>query len=155
MDVHFSSKTDLWATPQSFFDRLDSEFNFTLDPCSDGNNNKCKRYFTKEDDGLVQDWGGETVFMNPPYGRVIGDWIKKAYKESLNGATVVCLIPSRTDTKYWHEYVMKAGEIRFVKGRLKFGDSSNSAPFPSAVVIFRNNCDGINQFPDIKAMNNL
>ena len=155
MDVHFSSKTDLWATPQSFFDRLDSEFNFTLDPCSDGNNNKCKRYFTKEDDGLVQDWSGETVFMNPPYGRVIGDWIKKAYKESLNGATVVCLIPSRTDTKYWHEYVMKAEEIRFVKGRLKFGDSSNSAPFPSAVVIFRNNCDGINQFPAVKAMNNI
>ena len=155
MDVHFSSKTDLWATPQNFFDRLDSEFNFTLDPCSDGNNNKCKRYFTKEDDGLVQDWSGETVFMNPPYGRVIGDWIKKAYKESLNGATVVCLIPSRTDTKYWHEYVMKAEEIRFVKGRLKFGDSSNSAPFPSAVVIFRNNCDGINQFPAVKAMNNI
>ena len=155
MDVHFSSKTDLWATPQNFFDRLDSEFNFTLDPCSDGNNNKCKRYFTKEDDGLVQDWSGEAVFMNPPYGRVIGDWIKKAYKESLNGATVVCLIPSRTDTKYWHEYVMKAEEIRFVKGRLKFGDSSNSAPFPSAVVIFRNNCDGINQFPAVKAMNNI
>ena len=95
------------------------------------------------------------MFMNPPYGRVIGDWIKKAYKESLNGATVVCLIPSRTDTKYWHEYVMKAEEIRFVKGRLKFGDSSNSAPFPSAVVIFRNNCDGINQFPAVKAMNNI
>ena len=155
MDVHFSSKTDLWATPQNFFDRLDSEFNFTLDPCSDGNNNKCKRYFTKEDDGLVQDWSGESVFMNPPYGRVIGDWIKKAYKESLKGATVVCLIPSRTDTKYWHEYVMKAEEIRFVKGRLKFGDSSNSAPFPSAVVIFRNNCDGADKFPVIKAMNNL
>lgn len=138
LGVHFSSKTNEWATPQDFFDRLNSEFNFELDPCSDGNNAKCERYFTEEDDGLAQDWAGvaSTVFMNPPYGRAIGDWIRKAYEESRKGATVVALIPSRTDTKYWHEYVMKAKEIRLVKGRLKFGDGRNSAPFPSAVVVF-------------------
>lgn len=143
MDVHYSSKTDLWATPQDFFNRLNEEFAFTLDPCSDGTNNKCDLYFTKEDDGLAQDWTHQTVFMNPPYGRVIGDWIRKAYEESERGATVVCLIPARTDTRYWHEYVMKAEEIRLVKGRLKFGDGKNSAPFPSAVVIFRNNTKGL------------
>lgn len=143
MDVHYSSKTDLWATPQDFFNRLNEEFAFTLDPCSDGTNNKCDLYFTKEDDGLAQDWTPQTVFMNPPYGRVIGDWIRKAYEESERGATVVCLIPARTDTRYWHEYVMKAEEIRLVKGRLKFGDGKNSAPFPSAVVIFRNNTKGL------------
>lgn len=139
LDVHFSSKSNEWATPQDFFDRLDSEFQFDLDPCSDGFNAKCERYFTKEDDGLAQDWHTHTrtaVFMNPPYGREIQDWVRKAYEESQKGATVVALIPSRTDTKYWHDYVMKAKEIRLVKGRLKFGDGKNSAPFPSAVVIF-------------------
>ncbi|MGG4028671.1 DNA N-6-adenine-methyltransferase [Bacillus subtilis] len=133
----FSSETDLWATPQYFFDRLDREFNFTLDPCSNGINNKCEKFFTAEENGLLQNWQGNAVFMNPPYGRVIGDWVKKAYEEGLKEKTsVVALIPARTDTKYWHEYVMNAKEIRFVKGRIKFGDSSNSAPFPSAVVIF-------------------
>ena len=136
MDVHFSSKTDNWATPQSFYDRLNDEFMFTLDPCADKDNSKCARYFTKEDDGLVQDWAGERVFMNPPYGRVIGDWIRKAYEESLKDALVVALIPARTDTRYWHDYVMRAKEIRLVKGRLKFGDGRNSAPFPSAVVVW-------------------
>src|SRR5690625_1469341 len=136
MDVHYSSASNEWSTPQCFFDRLDSEFRFTLDPCSDGDNAKCLRYFTQEDDGLAQDWGSEIVFMNPPYGRVIGEWIQKAYEESQVGATVVALIPARTDTRYWHEYVMKAREIRLIKGRLRFGDGRNSAPFPSAVVIF-------------------
>lgn len=134
----FSSATDLWATPQPFFDRLNAEFGFTLDPCSDGTNNKCAKYFTAETDGLAQDWAPEIVFMNPPYGRNIGDWIRKAYEESRKGATVVALIPSRTDTRYWHDYVMKAEEIRFIKGRIKFGDGSGPAPFPSAVVVFRN-----------------
>lgn len=133
----FSSETNEWPTPQAFFDRLHAEFNFTLDPCSDGVNNKCAKYFTVEDDGLAQSWAPYTTFMNPPYGRAIGDWIKKAYEESQKGVTVVALIPARTDTKYWHDYVMKAAEIRFVKGRLKFGDGKNSAPFPSAVVVFR------------------
>ena len=138
IDVHFSSETNEWATPQEFFDRLDAEFNFDLDPCSDGINAKCSRYFTEEDDGLTQNWARSTVFMNPPYGRAIKDWIRKAYEEAQEGnTTVVALIPSRTDTRYWHDYVMKAAEIRLIKGRLKFGDGKNSAPFPSAVVVFR------------------
>lgn len=149
MRVHFSSETDDWATPAAFFDRLDTEFNFTLDPCASVDNAKCGRYFTKEDDGLSQDWSGETVFMNPPYGRAISNWLRKAYEESQEGTTVVALIPSRTDTRYWHDYVMKATEIRFVKGRLKFGDGRNSAPFPSAVVIWRGIGEG---YPKISTM---
>ena len=137
MSVHYTSNSNEWATPQEFYNRLDFEFNFDLDPCSDGYNAKCERFFTKEDDGLIQDWSNSTVFMNPPYGRVIKDWIRKAYEESKKGSTVVALIPSRTDTQYWHKYVMKAKEIRLVKGRIKFGDGRNSAPFPSAVVIFK------------------
>lgn len=133
----FSSNTDLWATPQAFFDRLNDEFHFTLDLCSDGTNAKCERFFTPADDGLAQEWAPHRVFMNPPYGRVIGDWIRKAYEESCKGALVVALIPARTDTRYWHDYVMRAAEIRFVRGRLKFGDGKNPAPFPSAVVVFR------------------
>lgn len=152
LDVHFSSKTDDWATPQEFFDRLNEEFNFTLDPCADESNAKCAKYYTKKDDGLTKSWASERVFMNPPYGRVIGDWIRKAYEEAQNDNTVVvALIPSRTDTKYWHKYVMKAKEIRFVKGRLKFGDGRNSAPFPSAVVIF----EGEVERPIISSMNNI
>lgn len=136
-DVMFSSKDTTWTTPQDFFEKLNKEFNFTLDPCCVPNTAKCSTYFTPETDGLKQSWQGYTVFMNPPYGREIGKWLEKAYKESLKGITVVCLIPSRTDTKYWHDFCMKAAEIRFVKGRLKFGDSNNSAPFPSAVVVFK------------------
>ena len=138
MDVHYSSKTNEWSTPQDFFDELDKEFNFTLDPCATDGNAKCDKYFTVDDDGLIQDWSNDIVFMNPPYGREIKHWIKKAYEESLNGATVVCLIPSRTDTTYWHDYIFgKAYDIRFVRGRLKFGGSKNSAPFPSAVIIYK------------------
>ena len=130
----FSSNTDLWYTPQDFYEKLNEEFNFELDVCSDGKNNKCDKYFTEEEDGLKQKWEG-VCWMNPPYGRTIGKWMKKAYESSLEGATVVCLVPSRTDTKWWHDYAMN-GEIRFVKGRLKFGGSTTSAPFPSALVIF-------------------
>ena len=138
MDVHYSSKTNEWSTPQDFFDELDKEFNFTLDPCSTSENAKCAKYFTAEDDGLKQDWSNDVVFMNPPYGREIKHWIKKAYEEHMIGATVVCLIPSRTDTTYWHDYIFgKASDIRFLRGRLKFGDSKNSAPFPSAVIIYK------------------
>lgn len=136
MGVHFSSATDDWATPQATFDELDAEFHFTLDPCASDANYKCATYFTQADDGLAQPWAEHTVFMNPPYGRVIGSWIRKAYEESQLGATVVALIPARTDTAYWHDYVMR-GEIRFLRGRLKFGDAKASAPFPSAVVVFR------------------
>jgi len=135
--VGFSSKSGTWSTPQGFFDRLNREFHFTLDPCASDTDTKCAKYYTEEDNGLVQDWGGETVFMNPPYGRDIKKWIRKAHEESKKpNTTVVCLIPARTDTKYWHDHVMSAKEIRFVKGRLKFGDAKNAAPFPSAVVIF-------------------
>lgn len=134
MSVHFSSKTDLWYTPEDFFKKYDENYNFTLDVCATDENAKCENYFTEEIDGLSQDWKG-VCWMNPPYGRTIKQWMKKAYESSLNGATVVCLVPSRTDTNWWHEYAMK-GEIEFIKGRLKFGGSKNSAPFPSAVVVF-------------------
>jgi phage N-6-adenine-methyltransferase len=109
--------------------------NFDLDVCALPENAKCKKYFTPEIDGLKQEWTG-AVWCNPPYGRQIKHWIKKGYESSLKGAKVVMLIPARTDTTYWHDYVMK-GEIEFIRGRLKFGDSKNSAPFPSAVVIFK------------------
>ncbi len=134
MSVHFSSKTDLWATPQKFFDKYNDIYNFTLDVCANDDNAKCTKYFTIEDNGLAHTWVG-VCWMNPPYGREIGEWMKKAYESSLQGATVVCLVPSRTDTKWWHDYAMK-GKIEFIKGRLKFGDAKNSAPFPSAIVIF-------------------
>ena len=135
-NVHFSSERHDWTTPQDFFDQLNAEFGFTLDPCCLHETAKCSKHFTPEDDGLAQDWSDDVVFMNPPYGREIGKWVRKAYEESQRGATVVCLIPARTDTAYWHDYAMR-GEVRFVRGRLKFGGSSVGAPFPSAVVIFR------------------
>ena len=135
--VMFSSKTAEWTTPQAFYDRLNQEFNFTLDPCCTDETAKCSTYYTEDDDGLTQPWAGHSVFMNPPYGRSIKDWIRKAYEESRKPNTVVvALIPARTDTRYWHDYCMEASEIRFIKGRLKFGESNNSAPFPSAVVVF-------------------
>jgi phage N-6-adenine-methyltransferase len=130
-----SSATDLWATPQDFYDDLHAEFGFSLDVCATPDNAKCPRYFTAEHDGLAQQWHG-VCWMNPPYGRVIGNWMRKAYESAKEGALVVCLVPSRTDTRWWHDYAMK-GEVRYVKGRLKFGDSKNSAPFPCAVVVFR------------------
>lgn len=133
----FSSATDQWATPQDFFDRLDSEFNFTLDPCADASNHKCDTYSTKEDDGLQQSWKGHTVFCNPPYGKVIKEWVKKSYEESRDrDTTVVMLIPARTDTAYFHDFIYGKAEIRFIRGRLKFNNAKNAAPFPSMVVVF-------------------
>lgn len=137
MNVHYSSATPEWATPQDFFDRLNMEFEFTLDPCATDDNHKCDKYFTEQDDGLAQDWGKNVVFMNPPYGKVIGDWVKKAYESWQGGAIVVCLLPARTDTRWFHDYIYGQAEIRFVKGRLKFGDGKSPAPFPSMVVVFR------------------
>ena len=136
--IMFSSATDLWATPQDFFDELNAEFHFTLDPCATKENTKCAKYFTVEDDGLKQDWAGHTVFCNPPYGRAIKDWVKKCHTEAQKtNTTVVMLIPARTDTSYFHDYIYgKAQEIRFIRGRLKFGNAKNSAPFPSMVVVF-------------------
>jgi phage N-6-adenine-methyltransferase len=130
----FTSETDLWSTPQDLFDALDSIYHFTIDVCATPENAKCERYFTPEDDGLSQSWNG-ICWMNPPYGRQIGKWLRKAYESAQNGATVVCLIPARTDTVWWHDYVMK-GNVRFLRGRLKFGGAKNSAPFPSAIVVF-------------------
>ena len=136
-EVMFSSATDNWATPQDFFDKLNAEFHFDLDVCADEINHKCDKYYTKEQDGLAMQWKG-TVWCNPPYGREIGSWVRKALFASVGGATVVMLIPARTDTKWFHDYIYKRDnvEIRFVRGRLKFGNSKNSAPFPSMVVVF-------------------
>jgi phage N-6-adenine-methyltransferase len=132
--VHYSSQTDEWATPQDLFDELNREFKFTLDVCALPSSAKCKRFFSPEDDGLAKTWTG-TCWMNPPYGEVIGDWMRKALKAAEQGSTVVCLVPARVDTGWWWDSCLY-GEIRFLRGRLKFGSSSTSAPFPSAVVIF-------------------
>jgi phage N-6-adenine-methyltransferase len=134
--VHFSSASDVWATPQDLFDALDSIFCFTVDVCALPENAKCPTYFTPEHDGLKQEWAG-TVWMNPPYGRAIGKWMRKAWGSSQQGATVVCLVPARTCTKWWHDYATR-GAITFLRGRLKFGGSNNSAPFPSAQVVYCN-----------------
>lgn len=129
----FSSNTDNWETPQQLFDQLNDEFCFDLDVCALPENAKCEKYFTPETDGLKQEWTG-TVWCNPPYGRKIGLWVEKAYSAT---CTVVMLLPARTDTKWFHEYVYGKAEIRFVKGRLKFGGAKCGAPFPSMVVIYR------------------
>lgn len=134
--VHFSSKSDFWATPESLFRELAAEFEFTLDVCASAENAKCSTYFTKQKDGLMQQWSG-VCWMNPPYGREIGLWVRKAFESAQQGVTVVYLIPARTDTAWWHEYVTKADETRFVRGRLRFGEALAGAPFPSAIVVFR------------------
>ena len=137
-DKAFSCKSDLWTTPKSLFDELNYKYKFTLDPCATDDNALCDKYYTMKDNGLEQNWGGEIVFMNPPYGREIGKWIEKAYKESIKSAVVVCLIPSRTDTRYWHDYIFPyASDIKFIKGRLKFGNGKSPAPFPSAIIEFK------------------
>ncbi len=130
-----SSECDQWETPQDLFGRIDAEFKFGCDVCATKENAKCAVYFTEVDDGLSQEWRG-TCWMNPPYGRVIRDWMKKAYQSSLLGAVIVCLVPCRTDTKWWHSYAMKASEIRLVEGRLRFIGAPQFAPFPSALIIF-------------------
>ena len=145
-NVHYSSETNEWATPEDVYLALHREFDFTLDPCCTHDNAKCERHFTLTEDGLSRDWGREIVFMNPPYGREIILWMQKAYESSLKGATVVCLVPAHTDTKWWHDFAMN-GEIRFLRGRIKFkgpdtlhrfmASKTTSAPFPSAVVVFR------------------
>ena len=138
-DVMFSSATDNWATPQDFFDKLNDEFHFTLDVCADETNHKCEHYYTKEIDGLSRPWIG-TIWCNPPYGSKISEWVRRAHFSShIGSATVVMLLPARTDTRWFHEYIYNKPntEIRFIKGQLKFGGCKNSAPFPSMVVIFR------------------
>ncbi len=144
----FSSRTEEWSTPAKLYAELDAEFGFTLDPCATAENAKCPNFYTCADDGLAKPWSG-TVFMNPPYGRAIGEWMAKAYRESQAGALVVCLVPARTDTAWWHEYAVR-GEIKFLRGRLHFRNAQNGAPFPSALVIFRpgQNGDAGQQAPD-------
>lgn len=134
-DLMFSSKTDMWETPQDFFDKLNDEFHFTLDACATPENAKCARFYTKEQDSLSQKWDG-VVWCNPPYCRQTGKWVEKAYNESKHGVTVVMLIPCRPDVSYFHDFILGKAEVRFVRGRLKFGRSKNSAPFPSMVVVF-------------------
>lgn len=134
----FSSKKDDWETPQDLFDELDKEFHFTLDAASSDLNAKCEKHYTIEDDGLSQSWAGNNVFLNPPYGRNMKDWMRKAYEESqAENTTVVVLVPARTDTAWFHDYVYGKAELRFLRGRLKFGGCENSAPFPSLVVVYR------------------
>ena len=136
MKVHYSSKTNEWETPQELFNRYNEIYHFTLDVCATEENTKCKKFFTKKENGLLQNWSKDICWMNPPYGREISKWIEKAYTESLKGAIVVCLIPSRTDTIYWHNWIFPHAKIEFLKGRLKFSNSKHPAPFPSAVVIY-------------------
>lgn len=137
--IMFSSNKDLWSTPQDFYDSLDKKYNFTLDPCATAQNAKCSNFYTEQDDGLSKDWSGNTVFVNPPYSNVKA-WVNKALIESRKpNTTIVMLVAARTDTKFFHEYCTKANQILFVKGRLKFGGSKNSAPFPSMVVVFGGN----------------
>ena len=135
LEVHHSSKTVEWSTPQEFFDDLNRTFKFDLDACATHENALCDRYFTKEDDALAHEWKG-TIWMNPPYGAEIASFMAKALDSaSKHGSTVVCLVPARTDTRWWHDYAIK-GTVLFLKGRLKFGGAKTDAPFPSAVVIF-------------------
>lgn len=132
-----SSNTDEWATPIKFYEELNKEFKFTLDPCATKENHKCDKYFSKNENGLEQSWVGHRVFMNPPYGREISKWVEKAYNENKKGTFIVCLLPARTDTRWFHNYIYKQHEIRFLKGRLKFNDGKQSAPFPSMIVIMK------------------
>jgi len=148
IEVHFSSKSNEWGTPPKLFQWLDNKFGFDLDAAATKENAKCRKFYTIEDDALKQDWikGSDygNVFLNPPYGNDLGKFIKKAYEESQKDCSVVCLIPARTDTKYFHDYCTK-GCIYFIKGRLKFinGSCSASAPFPSAIVVFYKKVLGI------------
>jgi phage N-6-adenine-methyltransferase len=137
MDVHFSSNKHDWETPWELFNKLNDEFNFTIDVCAERSNSKLEHFFSPKEDGLSQSWSGHVCWMNPPYGREISKWVKKAYEESLRGCTVVCLLPARTDTKWFHDYIYGKAEIRFLKGRLKFVGAQHSAPFPSMIVVFR------------------
>ena len=139
----FSSKEEKWQTPQDFFDKLNEEFDFTLDPCCQIDSAKCNKFYTPKEDGLIQDWQGETVFVNPPYGRDLKFWVEKCSNESKKENTiVVMLIPARTDTRYFHEYIYHKSEIRFIKGRLKFINpktklQADAAPFPSMIVVMK------------------
>ena len=145
MNTMMSSKKMDWQTPKRFFENLNKEFNFTLDPATDGTNALCPKFFTEAQDGLAQSWKAEVSYVNPPYGRALKNSMKKAYEETKDAnTTVVMLIPARTDTNYWHDYVMQASEVRFVRGRIKFGggETDDPAPFPSVVLVGRGGHNG-------------
>jgi phage N-6-adenine-methyltransferase len=134
----YSSRSEEWPTPQCFFDALHREFRFTLDPCATSTNAKCRKFFTKDQDGIDRDWGRDRVFCNPPYGRTMSQWARKCFEASQLGALVVLLAHARTDTRWFHDWVYgKAADIRFVRGRLKFGDGCQSAPFPSLIAVYQ------------------
>jgi phage N-6-adenine-methyltransferase len=134
--VHFSSKRENWETPPALFAKINAEYQFTVDVCASAENAKCARYYDRALDGLKQDWAGERAWMNPPYGRGIGKWMQKALNESRRGAVVMCLVPARTDTRWWHDYAMR-GQVTFLRGRVRFVGARNGAPFPSALVLFK------------------
>lgn len=147
-NVHYSSDRYDWETPQALFDTLDAEFLFGLDAAATADNTKVRdNYYTPEDDALIQNWRADArdaeldieqaVWCNPPYGRAIGAFVRKGWEESQKGATVVMLLPARTDTRWWHGYVMMADEVRLIRGRLRFVGAPTCAPFPSCVVVFR------------------
>lgn len=137
--INTKNKNSVWYTPQYLFDELNEEFNFVIDSCALPENTKCSLYYTPEQDELAQNWF-DTTWCNPPYGREIYQWVEKAYNEHLkNNITVVLLLPAKTDTKWFHEYLYNKAEIRFIKGRIKFGGSKDPAPFPSMVCIFNKN----------------
>ncbi len=136
-DIVWQSNSDEWETPQDLYDGLNAEFGFNLDPCATDDNHKCLMYYTRQEDGLQQSWGGCRVFCNPPYSQVKA-WVRKAYEESrIAGTIVVLLLPARTDTKWFQDYCLHRSEVRFLRGRLRFGDAMYNAPFPSMIVIFR------------------
>lgn len=136
LEKQFESATTEWPTPDNLWLPLHEEFGFTLDVCATSENAKCEHYFTKEHDGLSRAWSG-VCWMNPPYGRIMVQWLKKAVEETRNGVTTIALIPCRSNTGWWHDVVMKHGEVRFVRGRPKFGDAKEGLPWPLAIVIFR------------------
>jgi phage N-6-adenine-methyltransferase len=134
--VLFTSTSEEWPTPRSFFAKLNRRYRFTLDPCATSENATCSTFFTKEDNGLAQDWGTHRVFCNPPYGRAIGAWVRKCFEASQRGALVVLLVPARTDTRWFHDFVQGKAEIRFIEGRLTFGTATCAAPFPSMIAVY-------------------
>jgi site-specific DNA-methyltransferase (adenine-specific) len=135
--IILKSRREDWETPQHLFDSLNKEFGFTLDPCATSETAKCAKYYTESEDGLTQDWTGEVVYCNPPYGRKQDAWIRKCCEHGAQGGVAVMLLPARTDTARFHDFILGKAEIRFLRGRLKFGKAADSAPFPSMVVVFR------------------
>ncbi len=135
LDKLFESEKTEWETPQGLFDQYAKEFGFTLDVAASSENTKCKDFFSKEDNGLVQDWSG-VCWCNPPYGKGMTDWLLKAKDEVFRGVTTVCLIPARTNTNWFHDICFAHGEVRFLRGRPKFVGHKHGLPWPLCVVIF-------------------